>query len=98
MSITCGRREVEIAPLLETVNCLVCDSDQYVLRYQLSDMAYGLPGVFTYVTCRQCGHLFQSPRPAQDKLAQYYPAQYEPFRQAIEEETANVWIRWLRTH
>ena len=80
----------------ETVVCPVCGDGDQVPRCELPDLAYGAPGPFRLVTCAACGHLYQSPRPGPDAIGQFYPPQYDPFRPAIEEQTASGPMRWLK--
>jgi 2-polyprenyl-3-methyl-5-hydroxy-6-metoxy-1,4-benzoquinol methylase len=80
----------------EAVPCPVCGSPQWKPAYTLPDLAYHTPGPFHLVTCGACGHLYQSPRPGPGVINQFYPTQYDPFRPAIEEQTASPALRWLR--
>jgi len=75
---------------LETTPCLVCGSTLNQPYYQLHDWACELPGEFYLVTCSNCGHIFQDPRPAQADIGQYYPATYQPFWRSIDAETSAV--------
>lgn len=79
---------------METTPCLVCGSTDYVPRFQLQDWAYELPGQFQIVTCAHCGHLYQTPRPTQAAIGQYYPDHYQPFWQAVD-DAPHAWQRWL---
>jgi len=81
---------------LEDVSCPVCGSNANTVRYRLRDLAYNVPGEFSVVMCDTCGHLYLSPRPTADSLDACYPADYQPFRRAIEDETGNFWLRRLR--
>lgn len=80
----------------ETVPCPLCGSTRYTQRYSIPDSAYGTPGRFRMVTCDACGFLYLSPRPTQTAMNAHYPPGYEPFRKAIEDQTANRYLRWLR--
>lgn len=81
--------------LVETTPCLVCGSPDNAPLYRLKDWACELPGEFQLVRCRRCGHTYQSPRPTQSDMAQYYPVSYQPFWGSIDEEP-NAWKRALR--
>lgn len=49
---------------LETVNCLVCNSNQAQVIAKGKDYEYGtVPGEFTFKECKSCKHLYLSPRP-----------------------------------
>lgn len=80
----------------EVVPCPICGNAGQSLRYELTDLAYGIPGKFQLVTCDECGHLFQSPRPTQSEIGSYYPEEYQPFGKAIEDATQFGFMRWLR--
>ncbi len=80
----------------EVVPCPVCGSSSQSPKYELTDLAYGTPGTFRLVTCDACGHLYQSPRPTQAAIGRYYPTMYRPFGKAIEDVTANPFLRWLK--
>jgi 2-polyprenyl-3-methyl-5-hydroxy-6-metoxy-1,4-benzoquinol methylase len=79
----------------ETTACLVCGSRSARPSYQLEDWACELPGDFTLVTCDNCGHTYQNPRPTQAAIGQYYPDTYQPFWHAIDDEPS-AWKRRLR--
>jgi len=80
---------------LETVNCLLCGASQRQVLYRLRDWACELPGDFQLVVCETCGFVYQSPRPTQTTIGQYYPEDYQPFWRTIDAEP-NRWRRWLR--
>ncbi len=85
-----------ISNTFEVVACPICDSVDQRLRYELADWAYGTPGTFRLVACDACGLLYQSPRPTQAVIGQYYPEAYQPFGKAIEDTTRSGFLRWLR--
>lgn len=80
----------------EDASCPICGSTAHTLRYELTDVLYGTPGVFHLVTCNSCGHLYQSPRPTQAIISRYYPDRYQPFGKAIEDAFACSFMRWLK--
>ena len=55
------------------------------------DRLLGIPGVFSWYECSQCGLLFLSPQPDEEEIQQYYPDEYIPFQTAIQDERS-----WLR--
>src|SRR5436190_10937854 len=79
----------------ETTGCLVCGAQTSTPRFHLRDWAYELPGEFQLVTCLNCGHIYQTPRPTQASIGQYYPDRYQPFWRSIEDEPSG-WIRRWR--
>jgi SAM-dependent methyltransferase len=48
------------------------------------DILHGLPGLFRLVRCRGCGHVYLNPRPTQQTISQYYPADYSPHASIVE--------------
>jgi 2-polyprenyl-3-methyl-5-hydroxy-6-metoxy-1,4-benzoquinol methylase len=48
-----------------------------------SDRLQDLPGEFNIVRCRQCGLMRTSPRPSQNTIGFYYPADYGPYKSTI---------------
>jgi SAM-dependent methyltransferase len=81
---------------LESVPCPLCGSAGGAERYVVPDLLYGVPGRFRYVACDRCGLLRLSPRPTGDTIGAAYPPGYEPYRKAIEDQTTNPAVRWLR--
>src|ERR1700682_5760560 len=79
---------------VETTACLVCGSSTFAPRFRLRDWAYELPGEFELVTCRDCGHLYQTPRPPQLAIPASYPQAYEPFRRAIADGPHRLIRAW----
>ncbi len=78
----------------ETIPCLVCGSSDFIPRFRLRDWAYGLPGEFQLVTCRACGHVYQTPRPTQPAIGLFYPDSYQPYHRTVRESL--LWIRIWR--
>lgn len=81
--------------ITETTPCPVCQADDFTVRFRLRDWAYELPGEFQLVTCRVCGHIYQTPRPTATAIAAFYPENYQPFQRAIAEEP-RAWRRVWR--
>ncbi len=81
---------------LESVPCPLCGSAGGAERYAVSDLLYAVPGRFRYVACDRCGMLRLTPRPTAESIDAAYPAGYEPYRKAIEDQTINPAVRWLR--
>jgi SAM-dependent methyltransferase len=70
-------RDAEYAlPALEAVGCLACGSTDSVLFLTGEDDLTGKPGRFTFVTCADCGLVYQSPRLTLDGIRPYYEDQY----------------------
>jgi SAM-dependent methyltransferase len=70
----------------ETAACDHCDSDDAQLLFKGPDRLHGLAGQFRLVKCTQCGWIRQNPRPTRQTINAYYPEDYEPFIQAIDDE------------
>jgi SAM-dependent methyltransferase len=80
---------------METPACLICGATRSTVRFHLHDWACELPGEFQLVTCETCGHMYQSPRPTQAVIGEFYPEDYQPFWRAIDAEP-HWWRRVLR--
>ncbi len=61
---------------LESVPCLVCGSAEHEPFMHADEYRYGMGGRFHIVRCKQCGHLYTSPRPKLELIGQYYPDDY----------------------
>jgi SAM-dependent methyltransferase len=79
----------------ETVDCTSCGSNKSTLVYALQDYLYGLAGDFACRRCETCGLLYLSPRPTRAAIVDFYPATYQPYRTAIQDET-NSLMRYMR--
>jgi len=58
------------------VDCALCGSDRADGVWTTPDRAFGVPGTYTVVRCRDCGFLYQRPRVRDDRLAECYPDHY----------------------
>lgn len=63
---------------MEFVNCPVCLSCDHKVLYHAVDRMHGLSGVFRYVRCNKCGHIFLNPRLETQVIKNYYPSDYGP--------------------
>ena len=60
-------------------NCPVCLSSSYRVLYRNAvDRMHGLPGIFKYVRCDKCEHVYLNPRPESHILGSFYPIDYGP--------------------
>jgi ubiquinone/menaquinone biosynthesis C-methylase UbiE len=65
---------------MEMVLCNYCKSAKSDILYSLPDLFLGKNDVmYTLVKCRNCGLIYQNPRPTQDEIATAYPTTYESF-------------------
>jgi SAM-dependent methyltransferase len=66
---------------METVACNGCGGIKYNILFELSDYLLDRPAVRAqFVRCRQCGLVYQNPRPTPDEISQHYPPDYEVFQ------------------
>ena len=70
---------------LEDVPCDYCGGRDADVLITGRDRAYGLPGEFNVVRCRECGLCRTNPRPTVVSLAEAYPEEY-PAHQAAARE------------
>jgi SAM-dependent methyltransferase len=82
-------------PLVEQVSCDACGSKESECIYALTDTAHFVPGRFELHRCLKCGLRYLNPRPKAEAMARYYPPDYDPFKQPIEDEKFQV-MRWMR--
>lgn len=73
----------------------MCDADQAHTFLEGGDLLYGGGERFRLVTCSNCGHIYQNPRPTPAAIGAYYPNNYISFPKAIEDET-KPWKRFDR--
>ncbi len=64
---------------MEYTSCNLCGADDYQLLFSGHDRLRGASETFKSVRCRKCGLIYLNPRPSLEEIAQYYPAEYEPF-------------------
>lgn len=64
---------------MEETPCLLCGASDGEIVYHAADLQLGLPGLFRYVRCQQCGLIYQTPRPVAAEMGRYYPDDYLPF-------------------
>jgi SAM-dependent methyltransferase len=81
----------------ETVPCNLCGGVEMRKLFSGPDRLLALPGEFTVVACRHCGLVQQNPRPTPHTIGTYYPANYEPYSIAIDDEPSR-WRRWDRRY
>jgi 2-polyprenyl-3-methyl-5-hydroxy-6-metoxy-1,4-benzoquinol methylase len=63
----------------EYVKCDLCDDDNYDVKELMSvqDNLVNNPGIFRIVECKNCHLVYLNPRPRQNVINKYYPAEYE---------------------
>jgi 2-polyprenyl-3-methyl-5-hydroxy-6-metoxy-1,4-benzoquinol methylase len=64
----------------EWTNCNLCQSNDYTLLYIIPDLMLNKKDVASsLVRCKQCGLVYQNPRPTSAQMASNYPPEYDPF-------------------
>ena len=61
---------------MEQCACPLCGQDRTDLYRVGRDRAYGTPGHFELVRCRDCRLVYLNPRPAEDEIDDLYPPDY----------------------
>lgn len=81
--------------MAETTHCDFCGHDNTQLMYTNAD--WRQPGLdkFNLVRCLNCGLIYLNPRPSPIDIASFYPTNYSPYRQAVEDERSRL-MRWFR--
>lgn len=73
-------RERDIAYQMETTTCNLCHSPHAEVVYRISDWLLNRPEVVTtLVRCKECGLIYQNPRPTIEEMGEHYPPDYEPY-------------------
>lgn len=63
----------------EEVNCLLCQSDHWKIVLQAPDVTQAGGNLwFPLAQCQECGFCFTNPRPTEETLPSFYPAEYSP--------------------
>lgn len=74
----------------EVTKCPLCASARWKLRLQAGNLLYGLPGPFRLVQCRDCGHVYVSPRPTRETIGRFYTVDYPPHLPANQNKRTNA--------
>jgi len=85
------------AATFESATCDFCGSDRVHEVFRGPDRLLSLPGTFSVVACEACGLLRQEPRPTAESIDFFYPSQYDPYSQAIDDDPS-VLTRWSRRY
>ncbi len=87
---------------METVPCLLCGGKDFERVIESPDPLTGLGGVFSVVRCLDCDLHFTNPRPTENAIGQFYPADYSPwggcekpatFRQRLHDDLEKAVLR-----
>jgi len=71
----------------EEVVCNLCGSKDSSVYLTRGDLNTFLPGSFTLVVCRNCGLVYQNPRPSKESFEQIYPSDYDQYDQRLHTES-----------
>ena len=71
----------------EEVACNICGSKDSSVYLTRGDLYTFLPGSFTMVVCRNCGLIYQNPRPDEENFEQIYPPDYYQYDRELPNET-----------
>lgn len=82
-------------PQTEQVPCDLCGTTTSIPLHSLRDTWHHVPGEFVLRRCTNCSLMYLSPRPTPASIINYYPADYGPFKPAIEDESWAL-MRWVR--
>lgn len=80
---------------MQRTRCDLCEADDALTLYAGASWRQPVPEEVALVRCRACGLMYLNPRPSPDEIDAYYPAEYGPFRPAIEDERYAP-MRWMR--
>lgn len=75
---------------IERVVCNLCGADHTSVLFECRDRLHGKDGTFSLVRCRRCRLIYLNPRPTREELVRFYPEEYEPYSQAIEDEPSTL--------
>jgi 2-polyprenyl-3-methyl-5-hydroxy-6-metoxy-1,4-benzoquinol methylase len=73
----------DITPM-ERVKCNLCGSNDTALLFTLPDLLFNSQATSTLVRCKQCGLVYQNPRPCLSEMGNYYPDEYECYQPHIQ--------------
>lgn len=79
----------------DTVNCNFCGSDESEPFLTRGDLNVGVEGDFHLVRCKQCGLVYENPRPALSSWNLIYPDEYDQYTlQSNNEFQKNILYRY----
>lgn len=81
---------------MEYASCNLCGADRTRLLFASKDMLFNKAGNFRIVKCRNCGLVYLNPRPGEELMQQYYPAQYYSYKPPRNDKKAAVEEFFLR--
>ena len=70
--------------VVESCNLCGCKENDFFLKR--GDLYTTLPGLFTLVRCKNCGLVYENPRPSHDSWDLIYPATYGQYNPSLHKE------------
>lgn len=78
---------------METVVCNLCGSAENEALYEMRDWSFISRDILVrFVRCKQCGLVYQNPRPGLDEIGAYYPDEYDCYTVDQRENFRKNWI------
>jgi len=79
---------------LHYVPCNLCGSEKYEILFSRKDLNTQIPGTFTVVCCKECGLVFQNPRPTRDSIKKdIYPDEYDQYLETTKHSRLIDWFQ-----
>lgn len=75
---------------MQPVPCPLCHTDDFDPFLTGPDRLFGVPGLFSIVKCRQCGHKYTNPQPTTESVMSCYPPDYAPHGAPTAEEAPST--------
>ena len=76
---------------LEETECPICDFKKTKEIFVGNDKLIKRKGKFRVVQCNSCGLIYTNPRPTEDTISYFYPANYDPYQEdSIVEEYTEI--------
>jgi len=80
---------------MEIIPCDLCGAEDTEIIFSPDSGQRLFPSGTALVRCRRCGLLYLNPRPSVKEIGAWYPADYAPYRSAIESEPSPL-MRFVR--
>lgn len=77
----------------EEVNCILCGGQDFVGVIEREDLNLFVPGTFRVVRCRNCGLLFQNPRPTSTSWSEIYLSNYDQYQSETQKVRFTAWMQ-----
>jgi len=94
MSATLSLAPPDIS-IFEAVACYSCGSRSSTAFITAQDDLTGKPGNFTFVTCQDCGLVYQNPRITLDRIRPYYDDEYIAHRKKTDWGALTWFYNWV---